>query len=283
VTAITWQDEAGTVYGGTLDVTRGKLTVTWGSVDMGSLTWLKQPTEDTNVNVFRGGIPNRKYGTTAEIGFPAKISIYNYTMNATLSPLMNRLGNFECGGQTTNSFFMIRDDRYDTEEGFKTAMDGVYMYYELETPRTIQLTPTQISAIVGTNNVFTDTNGDTSLEYYTKRGEQTVRIAEGVAVDVINNKNIDNLTTTNKTLVGAVNEVNTKYTNLGFTRIARGTANMESTTKAITLTGFTSTPTIVLTPLAYYKNVWITGVTSAGFTINMDTTGAFVNWIAIGN
>jgi hypothetical protein len=62
---------------------------------------------------------------------------------------------------------------------------------------------------VGTNNIFTDTNGNTSLEYYTKRGEQTVRIAEGVAVDVINNKNIDTLNTTNKTLVGAVNEVNT--------------------------------------------------------------------------
>jgi hypothetical protein len=91
--------------------------------------------------------------------------------------------------------------------------EGCKIAYELATPQTIQLTPTQISAIVGTNNVFTDTNGDTSLEYYTKRGEQTVRIAEGVAVDVINNKNIDNLTTTNKTLVGAVNEVNSVKAN----------------------------------------------------------------------
>lgn len=79
--------------------------------------------------------------------------------------------------------------------------------YPLATPQTYQLTPTQISAIVGTNNVFTDTNGDTSLEYYTKRGEQTVRIAEGVAVDVINNKSIDTLTTTDKTVKGAINEL----------------------------------------------------------------------------
>jgi hypothetical protein len=165
ITAISWQDEAGTVYGGSLDVTSGKLTVTWGSVDIGSLDWLKQPTEDPNANVFRSFIPNRKYGTTAEIGFPAKISIYNYTINATLSPLMNRLGNFECGGQTTNSAFMIRDDRYNTAEDFKTAMDGIYLYFELATPVTYQLTPTQISAIVGTNNVFTDTNGDTSVMY----------------------------------------------------------------------------------------------------------------------
>ena len=60
---------------------------------------------------------------------------------------------------------------------------------------------------MGTNNVFTDTNGDTSLEYYTKRGEQTVRIAEGVAVDVINNKSIDTLATTDKTVKGAINEL----------------------------------------------------------------------------
>ena len=35
----------------------------------------------------------------------------------------------------------------------------------LQTPVTYQLTPTQISAIVGTNNIFTDTNGDTSVVY----------------------------------------------------------------------------------------------------------------------
>jgi hypothetical protein len=60
---------------------------------------------------------------------------------------------------------MIRDDRYDTEEDFKTAMDGVYMYYELATPRTIQLTPTEIKTILGVNNIFADT-GDIDVVYH---------------------------------------------------------------------------------------------------------------------
>ena len=59
---------------------------------------------------------------------------------------------------------------------------------------------------MGTNNVFTDTNGDTAVTYYTKRGEQTAQVAEGVAVNVINSNTFDNLDTTDKTIVGAINE-----------------------------------------------------------------------------
>lgn len=57
------------------------------------------------------------------------------------------------------------------------------LVYELATPVTYQLTPTQISAIVGTNNIFTDTNGDTSLEYYAGHGAETAQVAEEIAAD----------------------------------------------------------------------------------------------------
>ena len=257
-----------TVYGGTLDVTSGVLTVTHGFIDLGTLSgWSYNPAQ----NFWYHAIPDMESNTN-----DALCEGYNYTNKAWGSMV-----NYEFGISGTS--MRLHNDTVSTSAELETQLNGIHLKYLLTTPITLSITSQDVTTLIGNNNIFTDTNGDTSLEYYTKRGEQTVRIAEGVAVDVINNKNIDTLTTTNKTLVGAVNEVNTKYTNLGVTRIARGTANMDTTTKTITLSGFTSTPTIVATPYAYFKEVWITSASSSGFTINMNSTGAFVNWIAIGN
>jgi hypothetical protein len=194
-TPIIWQTEAGTVYGGLLDVTTGVLTIDRAIVDMGTLTWTKNTV--TQGNLFRSGDLSTAltYNSLETI-----CEIYPTVKASERTDISLSVG--------SNNKVDIIDNNYSDAATFKTAVTGHNICYPLATPITYQLTPTQISAIVGSNNVFTDTNGDTSLEYYTNRGEQTVRIAEGVAVDVINNKNIDNLTTTNKTLVGAVNEVN---------------------------------------------------------------------------
>ena len=45
-TSISWQTEAGTVYGGTLDVTTGVLTAKWGRVDMADDTSLMAESEE---------------------------------------------------------------------------------------------------------------------------------------------------------------------------------------------------------------------------------------------
>ena len=200
--AITWQSEAGTVYGGSLDVTNGKLVITHGVVDLGDLSWSYSETPQQ----FRASLPNVKLPASGNIKADAICSAYECVAYNSLAN--NTFAIFHASVRGIN----VKNSDYTDAGIFKTAMTGQKLAYELATPVTYQLTPTQISAIVGTNNVFTDTNGDTSLEYYTKMGEQTVRIAEGVAVDVINNKNIDTLNTTNKTLVGAVNEVDGKTT-----------------------------------------------------------------------
>lgn len=198
-TPITWQDEAGTVYGGSLDVTSGVLTVTHAIIDLGDLSW----TYDSAYTRFASSISGGKsYGTAVRTA-PFICTCYQTISDGR--PLSQVPNNSIYNGNS-NSVYIKTSDYTDAGQ-FTTAVTGEKLVYELATPVTYQLTPTQISAIVGTNNIFTDTNGDTSLEYYTKRGEQTVRIAEGVAVDVINNKSIDTLTTTDKTVKGAINEL----------------------------------------------------------------------------
>ena len=99
--AVDWTDEAGTVYGGTLDLTTGVLTVTHGEIDS-----------------------------------------YN--------------------GESINEPWLSSKDVY-TEGGTPTT--GAQVVYPLTTPVTYNLTPTQVRAIVGANNVYSDTNGDTTVQY----------------------------------------------------------------------------------------------------------------------
>ena len=207
-TAITWQTEAGTVYGGSLDVTSGVLTVTHGYIDMGSLIWNTVGMGGGRTG-FKSTISDIELAPAATVVFNGKCECY-----ASLNGNDVYLGNtgIATWGANTHDIAVYDPDRESLSGAdFKTAVTGSDLVYNLQTPETYQLTPTQISAIVGTNNVFTDTNGDTTLEYYTNK---TVKDA----INEVNDKadtnataigSLSALTTTDKSsLVGAVNEVN---------------------------------------------------------------------------
>mgnify|MGYP003417099014 CR=1 FL=1 len=243
VTAITWQSEAGTVYGGSLDVTSGVLTVTHKVIDMGSLTWNTVGMGGGRTG-FKSTISDIEFSPAATVVFNGKCECY-----ASLNGNDVYLGNtgIATWGANTHDIAVYDPDRESLSgNDFKTAVTGSDLVYTLQTPVTYQLTPTQISAIVGTNNVFTDTNGDTSLEYYTNK---TVKDA----INEVNDKadtnataigDLSQLTTTVKSsLVGAVNELApTAYTQatrssalssgaLGFVKIGKVViANLNYTT-----------------------------------------------------
>lgn len=65
-------------------------------------------------------------------------------------------------GETINEPWISSIDEYVVGT---TPSTGAQVAYELATPTTIQLTPLQLSTLIGDNNIWADT-GDTSLEYY---------------------------------------------------------------------------------------------------------------------
>ena len=157
-TAISWQSEAGTVYGGSLDVTSGVLTVTWTKKLMSTWTWSYNNT-DYSYGFF--------YLST---NISDKASNFNIICDCLQSNTIGRnaLSNNELGAwnNTGNiNRLCARADSITDLTAWNTFIADKYVAYELATPVTYQLTPTQISAIVGTNNVFTDTNGNTSVVY----------------------------------------------------------------------------------------------------------------------
>lgn len=143
-----------TIYGGTLDVTTGVLTVDRGYADLGDYSWTKDTSTVAGKTLFRTSIL-----TGAKSKFTAICS--NYPFVGSYSNLTDKSCSF-----IYDTRLAIEDSAYSSGDAsaFKTAMSGVQLVYELATPITIQLTPTEVTTLLGQNNVWAD-SGDVDVEY----------------------------------------------------------------------------------------------------------------------
>ena len=165
VTAISWQDEAGTVYGGSLDVTSGVLTVTSVIFDLGSNNWsMISPTAtipDTRFycNALKDVIVKPQSTVVASGCCDVFTIVSDNVLNTTQTTLENVLA------IGSDGYIYVRNNDYSDTNAFKTAMSGHKFVYELATPVTYQLTPTEIKTILGVNNIWADT-GDIDVVYH---------------------------------------------------------------------------------------------------------------------
>lgn len=140
-----------TVYGGTLDVVSGVLTDKMAMVDLGALNWINHSS-----GVFWAIINGKAKGFNNIV-----CSQYETASAAGVGNLQNN----QIAGENSGSAVYIKDTRFTTDvAAFKTAMSGVQLVYELATPQTYTLTPTQVSTLLGENNVWAD-SGDISVTY----------------------------------------------------------------------------------------------------------------------
>lgn len=146
----------GTRYGGTLDVTAGKLTVDRAMVDMGTLNW--GGWTDSVGYIFNAPVSGR---LQTRIN-PAISS--QYTWNPYVSVWAD-LVNGQMTGQVGGANVYVRDTRYASIEDFKAGVSGVQLVYPLATPIVYDLDPVTVSTLLGTNNIFADC-GDTTVDYY---------------------------------------------------------------------------------------------------------------------
>lgn len=161
-TATTHTTDLGrTVYGGTVDVVSGTLTVTHAIVDLGTLDW------EYSSGIFIN------YNTqvdlhTKERGGNAVCSIYQRSPAISASNMADYSVQIMGGASVSNAW--VKDSRYTSAEDFKTAMDGVQLCYELATPTTYQLTPSTINTLAGVNNVWAE-SGDVTVTFRDDHGD----------------------------------------------------------------------------------------------------------------
>ena len=167
---IEFSNVAGTVYGGTLDVTNKKLIVDRGILDLGDLTWVKS-TGITNGFVATDGMPD---------DFPVAPSA-SALPNWLCSQYIIRSNNgieqagvdysiaWRVAGSTAKGV-IVRDSTYASiyanfdADAIKEALTGIKLCYELDSPVEYTLTTPEIKTLLGENNIYNDC-GNTNVKY----------------------------------------------------------------------------------------------------------------------
>ena len=154
--------EAGTVYGGEVDVINGVLRVTHAEVDLGTLDWSAWGTVE---GLYGANISDMQAPTTADERKTEIIcSMYPVAATATMN---NNFTDKSCARYQQNVF--LRDTGYATADALTAALDGVQFVYPLATPLTYTLTPAQLDTLAGQNVVWGDC-GDVTVEYLSAGG-----------------------------------------------------------------------------------------------------------------
>ena len=165
-----WTSVAGTVYGGSLDVVTRELTV--------------------NKMMFSA---NTSTMNNSE-GFPGWKSSGVKANNPVNALQVNALTNVGkgCGINTNgnNDIIFLPKQYYNnmTQSEWIALAQDVQIVYELATPLTYQLTPTQVAALV-TNNVWAN-SGDVTVSYTTDTGTQATLTGPIVSFSNTNAQNI---------------------------------------------------------------------------------------------
>lgn len=164
--ATAYEPYTNTVYGGSLDLTTGVLTVEWGIVTLnGSEQWetYTSPTYGTTYYVINN---NKKKAPQSSIC--DKLKNINACYGASGVGVYGVYSDHE---SLARWYFRAPDSSITTLEEFTDWLEEnpVQIAYKLATTYTVQLTPQQINALVGDNVIWSDTNG-TNTVVYLKRG-----------------------------------------------------------------------------------------------------------------
>lgn len=114
-----------------------------GAVDLGTLAWTLAST-----SVFRAAKPS-----AAKTGYRGRCAKYTF-IGQSSTPSDKEMSS---GG--SGEYIVVQDTAYTDAATFKTAMSGVYLYYELATPTTVTIDPplnlTYRTAEGGTESIVT--------------------------------------------------------------------------------------------------------------------------------
>lgn len=142
-----------TVYGGKLNVTTGKLTITHNIIDMGSLQWIYN------------SAARRFWAVISNMKRPCDLLCESYVQSSAVR--LEDMADFEIwnrGFAYNDKNIIVTNSNYTAGSNFKTAVTGIHLVYELDQEITVQLTPTEVKTIIGRNNISAKT-GDVALTY----------------------------------------------------------------------------------------------------------------------
>ena len=161
---VTWQDSAGTLYGGYVDATRGKVVKTHGYKDLGELSWVRASVSSQTTGYrFRASFSDLEQNSDVANTPAIKCTIFEA---GSPNDTWYGYGNIITADNLANMFIIYCADYSNyTNEEFTAAMSGIYAAFPLATPEEYDITAFIPSTYLGSNNFYSDANGDTEITY----------------------------------------------------------------------------------------------------------------------
>lgn len=155
--SVNWQSQAGTVYEGTLDIISGHLSATHKMVDLGTIGYAKNT--GSTIYFYSGSLAAEIKPSTAPSAIPDALcsSLRVTTVTNVLNGAHDGIA-IAYEAATYPGRILIRVLNYEgmTASEFKNAMSGVMFCYPLATSIEYQLTPQEVTTLLGNNVVYTD-------------------------------------------------------------------------------------------------------------------------------
>lgn len=183
---ISWSTEAGTVYGGSLDVTTGVLTVTHVTHNV---------PDDILYTRYNEGTTNDRFGLSteklAEYGWEIIVPQYA-TQQFSSHFSVNKSGSSSPFGyfRLTTSWLSIYNNNFEFAspeelqsylQNQRLAGTPVQICYKIAEPFTYQLTPTEVTTLLGSNRIWADTgNVDVTYVRNTNNGKIITNINNNI-------------------------------------------------------------------------------------------------------
>ena len=178
--SVNWQTEAGTVYGGTLDVKTGVLTLTHKYTELGDKNWYYNSVNSQ----FHFLLLDVKSGIPQTGAVPFICSDYAPAPHPAAAQVTNGTIGTGTSAGLSNKTIIVMDTRYSDVASFTAALtaNNAHLVYELDTPQTVQLTAQQVKMLVGRNNIWTDID-IVEVTYYTTESGGMLGLSLGRSVD----------------------------------------------------------------------------------------------------
>lgn len=147
-----------TLFGGYVDIVSGILTKTWVSRPMKSMRW----GNFSGFYVFIAQEQKNKYSMPLCDCYPVVTG--NPSVDQTVGAYAN-------GASYAGSIMFYKSGMTSVQDfnDWLASLDyDPHIAYQLETAETYQLTPQEVTSLIGTNTVWSDANGDCYIEYLKK-------------------------------------------------------------------------------------------------------------------
>lgn len=162
--SVSWESEAGTVYGGTVDIVSGVLTVDKAITTVNDLSWSWNNTR----SIFYAAVEEPGKEKDNIIGTPIMCDSLPYKGVAdSVVHAVQAIGESGVASSvnTTHPYIYLRHGDLNSQASLKAALGTAQIVYQLATPQTYQLTPMQVLVLAGENHIWSSID-ETTVSYY---------------------------------------------------------------------------------------------------------------------